>query len=281
MPPLFQILMKAARGQRVEHLIIEKQPYLVCGNLEAMLNDRDTDVLFILIVKRWVGDDFGWTTCVLEKITPFLYFTPVFLAWYVIVHSILSSFTGFQSKVTRDKSNVFEDFLDGFDRCVMGRGCLHVCYKKVFLYHMAALPQVITRMNAIFALPHYNFLEFARDNPFQIQINNQSTLPQLTAELTRLENQRILYVLSRRYTPADQIPMLDQILQMINAYMGDLDRYIQFHHHILQQAQAQQAQAPPPPPPPRLGPYDSVRRRGRGLAYKGKQHGFIRSKMSR
>jgi hypothetical protein len=146
---------------------------------------------------------------------------------------------------------------------------------------MAALPPVITRMNAIFALPHYNFLEFARDNPFQIQINNQSTLPQLTAELTRLENQRILYVLSRRYTPADEMPMLDQILQMIMAYMGDLDRYIQFHHHILQQAQAQQAQAQQAPPLP--VPNDSIRRRrrGLGLAYKGKKHGFIRNKMSR
>jgi hypothetical protein len=94
LPAHLQILMEATRGHAVKHLTVQQQPHLLCSDLEAMLYHRDTDVLFILVMKGWVGDNAGRAALVIKKIPTFLYFTPVLLAWYEIVKSILSTFTG-------------------------------------------------------------------------------------------------------------------------------------------------------------------------------------------
>jgi hypothetical protein len=94
LPAHLQILMEATRGHAVKHLIVQQQPHLLCSDLEAMLYHRDTDVLLILVVKGRIGDNAGRTALVIKKIPTFFYFTPVLLAWYEIVKSILPTLTG-------------------------------------------------------------------------------------------------------------------------------------------------------------------------------------------
>jgi hypothetical protein len=94
LPAHLQILMEATRGHAVKHLTVQQQPHLLGGNLEALLYHRDTDVLLILRMEWGVGDNAGRAALVIKKVPTFLYFTPVLLAWYEIVKSILPTFTG-------------------------------------------------------------------------------------------------------------------------------------------------------------------------------------------
>jgi len=94
-PSHLQILMKTTRGKTVEHLTVQQQPYFIRSNLEALFYHRDTDVLFILVVKGWVGDNAGGTACVLKKISAFLYLAPILLSFYQIIETVLPTLTRF------------------------------------------------------------------------------------------------------------------------------------------------------------------------------------------